>query len=198
MENDPHIYEESRLIALLSNDSEYAFQLIYNRQSNRIYQTAVRYLKSPLLAQDVVQDVFLKLWTERKQLKPKLLPIDAWLYTVAKNNILNRIKKIAHDWKAAGNLRFILPQIIDNTDDKIKNAQYTELLRKAIEALPAQQRKIFSLAREEQLTYQQIGEKTGISPLTVKTHMSRALQHIREYFLANGEVLLCVVLFLIR
>lgn len=55
-------FEESRLISLLQEGSEYDFQLIYDKYRNRIYQTAINFLKSPIIAQDVVQDVFMKLW----------------------------------------------------------------------------------------------------------------------------------------
>ena len=84
-------FEESRLISLLQEGSEYAFQLIYDKYRNRIYQTAINFLKSPIIAQDVVQDVFMKLWFERNKIDASK-PVEAWLYTVAKNNILNNIK----------------------------------------------------------------------------------------------------------
>ena len=82
-------FEASRLISLLNEDSEYAFQLIYDKHRNRIYQTALKYLKSPIIAQDVVQDVFMKLWYERHNIEASK-PVEAWLYSVAKNNILNK------------------------------------------------------------------------------------------------------------
>jgi RNA polymerase sigma-70 factor (ECF subfamily) len=181
LHHDQQKYEEAHLITLLADDSEYAFQLIYDRYRNRIYQTAVRYLKSPLLAQEVVQDVFLKLWIERKNIKTDQ-PVEAWLYTVAKNNLINRLKKIANEWKAINNLKLLTQQFIDSSSNKIEEAQYNERLQKAIQSLPPHQQKVFYFARNEHLTYIQIGEKMGISPLTVKTHMSRALLHIKTHF----------------
>lgn len=181
MHHDQQIYEEAHLITLLADDSEYAFQLMYDRYRNRIYQTAIRYLKSPLLAQEVVQDVFLKLWIERKNIKIDQ-PLEAWLYTIAKNNLINRLKKIASEWKALSTLKFITQQSVSSTSAKIEEAQYNELLQKAILSLPQQQQTVFCLARHEHLTYIQIGEKMGISPLTVKKHMSRALLHIKTCF----------------
>lgn len=178
---DQQTYEESHLISLLAEDSEYAFQLMYDRHRNRIYQVAIRYLKSPLLAQEVVQDVFLKLWIERKNIKTDQ-PLEAWLYTVARNNLINRLKKIAIEWKALSNLKNLSDEFVKPPSDKVEESQYNELLKKAIETLPRQQQTVFYLARNEHLTYIQIGEKMGISPLTVKKHMSRALLHIKTYF----------------
>ncbi len=190
---DQQIYEESHLIALLAEDSEYAFQLMYDRHRNRIYHVAVRYLRSPLLAQEVVQDVFLKLWIERKNIKTDQ-PLEAWLYTVAKNNLVNRLKKIANEWKALSDLKNLTAQFVNAASDKIEESQYQELLHKAIDSLPQQQQMVFILARNEHLTYNQIGDKMGISPLTVKKHMSRALLHIKTYFKGVEGLFLLIVL----
>ena len=186
MHPDQNTYEEAKLISLLAKDSEYAFQLIYDRYRNRIYHTAIRYLKSPVLAQETVQDVFLKLWLERKNLNPKQ-PIEAWLYTVAKNNLLNRLKRIANEWKALHQLQLNSPKSDNSAGDKVEDSQYQQLLQQALLELPAQQQKVFYLARPEHLTYMEIGEKLGISPLTVKTHMARALNYIKTYFSLHGE-----------
>ncbi|MEP6927027.1 MAG: RNA polymerase sigma-70 factor [Ginsengibacter sp.] len=193
LHHDQQIYEETHLITLLAEDSEYAFQLMYDRYRNRIYQTAIRYLKSPLLAQEVVQDVFLKLWIERKNIKIDQ-PLEAWLYTVAKNNLINRLKKIACEWKALSNLKLLTQQFVNNSSSKIEEAQYNELLHKAIITLPQQQQKVFCLARNEHLTYIQIGEKMGISPLTVKKHMSRALLHIKNHFSGIEDLFFAFIL----
>lgn len=187
-------YEEEKLISLLAQDSEYAFQLLYDRYRNRIYHTAVRYLKSPLLAQEVVQDVFMKLWFERKKLKPNQ-PIEAWLHIIAKNNLINRLKKIANEWKALNGLRFVMEHSVDRTENKVQENQYNQLLLRAISELPEQQQKVFQLARHEQLTYVQISERLGISPLTVKTHMSRAIGYIKTYFSNYGEIFFFFLLF---
>jgi len=177
-------FEESRLISLLNEDSEYAFQLIYDKHRNRIYQTAIKFLKSPIIAQDVVQDVFMKLWFERHKIEPSK-PVEGWLYTVAKNNILNKLRKIANDWKAIDLLSHTILQSENNTDQKLTEGEFKQKLQSAVSKLPEQQKVVFILSRFEKLTYIQIGEKMGISPLTVKTHLSRALFAIKKQFEEN-------------
>lgn len=179
---------------MLADDSEYAFQLLFDRYRNRIYQTAIRYLKSPVLAQEVVQDVFLKLWFERKNIR-KDMPVEAWLFTIAKNNLLNRMKKLASEWKALKNFRPSDNSVSGNPEDKMQESQYDQLLQEALQILPDQQRRVFLLSRNEHLTYAQIGEKLDISPLTVKTHMSRALESIRSFFMSRGELFFLLLLF---
>jgi len=187
-------YEEKKLLSLLAEGSEYAFQLLFDRHRGRIYNTAIRFLKSPILAQDVVQEVFLKLWLNRTTLDKQPNPIESWLYTVAKNNILNKAKKISNEWKALNDL----PTISDNsklsTDDAMQDIEYNTILAHAIEALPSQQKKIFRLSRNQQLTYIQIGEQLGLSPLTVKKHMSIALGQIKAAFAKRGIIISLLVL----
>ena len=195
MNPDEIKYEESKLISLLAEGSEYAFQLIYDRHRKRIYQTALRYLKSPVIAQDVVQDVFLKLWYHRESLHPNQA-IEGWLYSVAKNNLLNRIKKIANEWNAMKDIAYIKDPFFNNTEIKLEESQHKELLAQAISRLSDQQQTVWKLSRYDMHTYAEIGEKLGISPLTVKTHMARALASIKDFFLNHGISLNCSVFLL--
>lgn len=181
---------------MLADDSEYAFQLLYDRHRKRIYQTGLRYLKSPILAQELVQEVFLKLWFNRKSLDTDR-SLEAWLYTVAKNNLVNRLKKLSREWQALKQMEKSGEAFVNNIENKLQEAQYQELLQKAIQRLPEQQRRAFILSREEQLTYLEIGEQMGISALTVKTHISRALDSIRNYFSEQGIILSSVVVLLL-
>ncbi len=187
-------YEEGKLISLLNEDSEYAFQLIYDQHRNRIYKTAVKFLKSPIIAQDVVQDVFLKLWFERASIDASK-PLEAWLYTVAKNNILNKLRKIANDWKAIDNFSNNLLQKENLSENKIIEDEYKKSLDLALSLLSEQQKTVFILSRYEKLTYYEIGQKMGISPLTVKTHLSRALQSIRKQFESSGILVLFIIFY---
>jgi RNA polymerase sigma-70 factor (family 1) len=176
-------YEEEKLLALLTNGSEYAFQLIYNKHHNRIYKVAMRYLKSPVIAEEVVQDVFLQLWSKRDRIKTGM-PVEAWLFTVAKNNIFNRLKKLANEWKALNYLKDNFEYEDDTLQEKLVDADYNNMLNKALSSLSEMQLKVYKLAKEENLSYFQISENLNISPLTVKTHMSRALSQIRNFLTA--------------
>jgi RNA polymerase sigma-70 factor (family 1) len=181
-------FDEENVLRLLSEDSKYAFQLIYNAYSNRIYKVSLSYLKSPILAEEVVQDVFFKLWFQRKNLA-HLHSVEAWLYTVCKNLILNYLKKVSHDWELKKALLHDRRESEESADIKLREHQLAEILASAIANLSPQQRQIYVLSRENGLSYDAIASKLGISPLTVKTHMSRALSSIRDYFKSRGEVL---------
>ncbi len=180
MHKEQYCYEEEKMLSLLANGSEYAFQLIYDKHHNRVYKVAMRYLKSPIIAQEVVQDVFMQLWTKRGQINAAM-PIEAWLFTVAKNNILNRLKKLANEWKALDYFKNTVEHKDDSLQEKLIDTDCRNVINNALQTLSGMQLRVYKLAREENLSYLQIAEHLDISPLTVKTHMSRALCQIRGF-----------------
>ena len=162
---EPHIYEHANVLILLSQGSEYAFQLVFDSYKNRIYNLA------------------------------GINSLEAWLLTVSKNLTINYLKKIAHEWGAKKNLIPANEQIENSADFKVRDAEFTVLFQKALDMLSTQQRSIYQLAREEGLTYDQIGKKLSISPLTVKTHMARALASIRLFLKKHGGLFLFCLYF---
>lgn len=178
-------YEETKLINLLANDSEYAFQLLYDRHRNRIYRLSTKFLKSPILAQEVVQDVFLKLWIMRRDINANK-PLEAWLYTVAKNTLINRFKKLSNEWNELTKYTKKVEVAEENTDSKILTSELKYHLNNAINQLPDKQKEVYQLAKIEGYSYNEIAVKMQISPLTVKTHLTRALESIRTFLIHRG------------
>jgi RNA polymerase sigma-70 factor (family 1) len=186
-------YEESTLLSLLAQDSEYALQLVFDRYRNVIYKVAMIYVKSPVIAEEVVQDVFLKLWFQRKHLR-EIRSLESWLFVLTKNLTLNCLKKIAHEWTSRENW-IKQNDLSENTaDSKILNAEYQGLLQRAIKNLSTQQQQVYKLAKEQGLSYEAISKQLSISPGTVKTHMARALASIRLFLRQNGEFSILLVI----
>src|SRR5690349_19691306 len=165
--------DETTLISLLRKDSEYAFELLFDHYHNLVYKVAMLYVKSPALAEDIVQDVFMKIWFQRNSL-PDILSFESWVYTLARNVTINCPKKLAHESKVRTIFKDQHPPLDQSTDYKNRNRHYNALLQQAIGDLPEQQQKVYRLAKEQGLSYQAIGDELSLSPLTVKTHMTRA------------------------
>ena len=186
-------YEETTLLSLLSEDSEYAFQLVFDRYRNHTYKVAMMYVKSPVIAEEIVQDVFLKLWFQRKNLK-EIRSLESWLFTLTRNLTFNCLKKIAYEWTARE--KWVKQNdISENTaDDKILNTEYQQLIQKAIKSLSTQQQQVYKLGKEEGLSYEVISQQLSISPLTVKTHMARALASIRQFMQQNRDLFILLLI----
>jgi len=169
--------QESEILSRIQGGDGKAFKQLYDRYRPNVYQTSLRYLKSSHLAEEVVQEVFMKIWLEKARLD-NVNSIKAWIYIMTKNNILNRLKKLALEWKA--NAHFANNSTADlSTVNNLHDKEYRQVLDEVVQSLPKQQREVFELARYQYLSYRDIGEKLDISPLTVKTHMSRAIKSIR-------------------
>jgi len=182
-------YTGPELIHQLADGNEKAFQQFYNEHWNRIYSLALAYLKSATQAQDIVQEVFLKVWTKREQLRNVEKP-EAFVYIMGRNEVINALKKkislVAMDEQASDYLPddyLLPPQAID-----LKEMQ--QKINLAIDTLPAQQKLIFKLSREEGLNHEQIADRLGIERSTVKNHIVRALNTLRTKLQLSGHSLL--------
>lgn len=173
------IHHEKRVLQLVAQGSEYAFTQLFDHYRNAIFGVAIKFLKSPLLAEEVVQDVFLKIWLKRQELGD-VQNIEAYIITMARNLILDRLKKQAYEVAAKEELSR-QPMHINDADHRLRQQQYEKLLEQAVNQLPPQQKQVYQLAKREQLSYQDIAEQMQLSRLTVKTHMAKALQFIRHY-----------------
>jgi RNA polymerase sigma-70 factor (ECF subfamily) len=178
---------ESQLIQSLNQGCERAMKYFYERYSGRIYFLVMKFLKSPEQSQEVVQDVFLKLWTNRKELD-KDRPIEAWLYTVARNQVINQFKKMAREQlkRSTQPVSEVQLHAPEEADGQILEHESNHLLRQAIRRLPEKQREVYTLARLEGYSRLEIADQMQISALTVKTHMSRAAVSVKSFVRSRG------------
>lgn len=170
-------FDESKLLHELSQGSELAFTELYNRYKNLVYGTALKITKSKVLAEEAVQDVFLKIWQNQEKAS-EITNFENYLFIISRNHIFDMIKKIARETNLASNITY-KNSAADDTDTAIKDDQYNVILNQIIEQLPPQQQKIYKMAKMEGLSHQKIGENLGISTETVKKHMAQALKFVR-------------------
>jgi RNA polymerase sigma-70 factor (family 1) len=177
MEVDKKLKEE--LLQQLAEGSEHAFTQLFNLYQPRIFATAFEILKSREHAQEIVQDIFLKIWTSRESFV-KVENLDAWIFTMARNKTLNLLKKLLNDRKIQFHYTVAHGRFDNNVERSIQDKEYTRIFDRAVELLPAQQKQVYHLAKVEGLPFADIAQKMNISPLTVGVHMKRALKFLRE------------------
>lgn len=171
-------FNEKRLLELLAAGSECAFTQIFDYYRAQIFGVAMKFLKSHQLAEEVVHDVFVKVWLNRDKLV-NVQNFRAYVFAMTRNQVLDRIKAIAAETSAKKEFSYTI-QHEESTECVLIEKQYKELLHKAVDALPPQQKQVFRLAKMEGMSHQVIAEQLHISRLTVKTHMAKALQTIRR------------------
>jgi RNA polymerase sigma-70 factor (family 1) len=186
--------DQSKLLYELSQGSELAFTKLYNDYKNVVFSTALKITKSRILAEEVVQDVFLKIWQNHENLA-EITSIENYLFIISRNHIFDMIKKIARDTSLVVETNYKSTSAND-TDDAIKDDQYNVILNQIVDQLPPQQQKIYKMAKWDGLSHQKIGEDLGISTETVKKHMAQALKFVRLKISPYMNMFMTFVVFL--
>lgn len=187
-------YNQEELLSLVAEGDEKAFRQLFDHYESKIYSVALRITKSSVNAEELLQDIFLRVWLRRDQLSG-IRDFDAYLFTIARNEAYKALKKIAIEKKRSGGaLSDDLLLYHTETEEAITMQDYTAVLRNAVEKLPPQQKQVYQLIREQGLTREQAAGMMHISSETVKTHLERAMKTIRATFVSRfGQELMVIV-----
>jgi RNA polymerase sigma-70 factor (family 1) len=169
------------LLHQVSSGDEQAFREVFNIFSPKIYLFALKLTRSKSLAEEVVQDVFLKIWDLRSSMTV-IEHFPSYLYVVTRNNCFNTLKRIATEQKVKMALVKQNYYFHTDTEESVIYHDYQNLLRAIVEKLPPQQKLVYGLCHEEGLRYEEAATRLKISRLTVKTHMQQALRTIKTRF----------------
>ena len=170
----------NELLIRLKNGDMLAFDQIYELYSHKLFSFVFRILKDEAGADDVVQEVFVKIWESREKLGDYKL-LNSYIFTIAYNNSIDLIRKKINNNKYLEHLR--VSASINFTPSIVSQIEYNELnkeVEKLVGNLPERQKQVYLLHREEGLTYPEIAERLGISKNTVENHMVKALKYLRH------------------
>lgn len=163
---------------------EKLFADVFKQHEHKLYMLALALVKSENHIRDIIQEVFLKLWEHRHRLH-EIQHIEAWLYRVMENKVIDFLRKSAADNRLKDTLWKSLTQARNDTDEWLEAKEYNQIVQHAIDMLPPQRRKIYCLHKQEGMDYHQIAEELSISRHTVKNQLSAALQSIRSFVARN-------------
>ncbi|RZL34833.1 MAG: RNA polymerase sigma-70 factor [Pedobacter sp.] len=173
------LYSDSELSYLLTQDDEQAFTEIYHRFYGLLFIHASKRLKDEEEAKDVVQQLFESLWLKRAQVRSDG-NLSAYLYTAIRHRILDIFSHQEVENKYVDSLQSFIDQDQELTDYRVREKQMKALIESEIDSLPLKMREIFLLSRMENKSHKEIAEKLGISELTVKTQVKKALRILRS------------------
>jgi RNA polymerase sigma-70 factor (family 1) len=185
-------YEKTLLLDAVAAGDQVAFSRIYDYYQPVVRTYVLRLVKIPELADDLVQDIFIKLWETRKTL-PEVKCFPAFLFTIARNHSLNSLQAISRSNQA-------LPELIRHfqthrADDETLDKDYLRFIEKALAAISPRSREVFRLCREQTMSYEQAAAELGISRNAVKKHMVSVMRSLREA--AGKELGLSLALFVL-
>jgi RNA polymerase sigma-70 factor (ECF subfamily) len=181
---DKELYNENELLQKIAEGDELAFRKLFARYQSYINLLAIRMAGSEALAEDIVQDTFLKVWINRKTLTAKE-NFGGWLYHIAVNNTLNALKRIDHQEKYAKYLQregtplYSLPDIAD------EKKELETILMEAVEQLPPRQKQTYMLVKVKRMAHKEAANQLQVSTETIKSNLDHAIRFIRAYCLRS-------------
>ena len=164
---------------------EMFFADVFQQYEHRLYMLVLCLVKSELHVKDIIQEVFLKLWEHRHRLQ-EIHNIEAWLYRVTENKVIDFLRKAAADSRLKDTIWNNISQARNDTDEWMEAKEYNRIIQQAIDLLPPQRKLIYCLHKKEGLDHAQIAEELSISRHTVKNQLSAAIQSIRNFVARNS------------
>jgi len=174
------------LTDLRANDKN-AINELYESYSRRLYNFAFSYLKTEEDTLDVIQNVFINLWEKRESIKSDT-NLEAYIFTIAKNGIISLFRKKISEKKYLEHLQKTAIVAEDNLDDKYDYDLLNDRIRKLIDELPEQRRRVFLMSKEDGLGNKEIASELNISVKTVEDHKAKAKKFIREKLANSGFI----------
>ncbi|WP_256006770.1 RNA polymerase sigma factor [Pedobacter deserti] len=187
-------YDEAELLARIAEGDQRAFEIIYDRYHARIYQFAIAYLRNEMDSEEIVQEIFLKLWMRDGRSSP-IENLPAYFQILTRNHSLNALRRKARinstDLEASVNW---IEDDLD-TEHHILLNDTRRVLNQAIELLPPQQRIVYQLCHVQGLKYEDVAKQLNISPGTVHSHVKSALKFLREYLRSHTDIAVLLIIF---
>ncbi|MET0393298.1 MAG: RNA polymerase sigma-70 factor [Chitinophagaceae bacterium] len=174
------IYDEQELLGQISEGSEEAFRVIFQRYGGKLQSYLLKLSRSKETAEDIVHDVFLNIWKNREQL-PRIEQFDSYLFRAARNASHRAFQRRAKEALVLAALQ--QPEATGGDlegEARITHREVQEYIQQAINRLTPQQRKVFLLSREEGLSHAEIAKRMGIARRTVTNTITEALHALRE------------------
>ncbi|HVI46106.1 MAG TPA: RNA polymerase sigma-70 factor [Chitinophaga sp.] len=189
-EHAAHSYPEGEvkeLCNLTSQGDEHAFTRLVDIHWNRVYSHALAYTKSTQRAQEITQDVFLKIWKKRLILA-EVDDFKSFLFILSRNQVISAMRKKLRELSAEDPGE-IMEEVMQ-PDMQVQFKEVYEIVLKGIEQLPPVRRKVFKMSRLDGLSYEEIAQTLNISRNTVKEHIVLGLNFLRTYVHTHSDQML--------
>ncbi|WP_082706580.1 RNA polymerase sigma-70 factor [Flavobacterium sp. TAB 87] len=187
------IPSDNLLVNQLMVGNHLAFRTLFDTYRNDLYRFSLSMVHSSTYAEEIVQDVFLKVWIKRESLNPEM-SFKAYLFTITKNKTLKFLKKAANNRKLREEVFYTSQKITNVTEHYIREAELEIIKQKALDKLSPKRLLIFEMSRNEGKSYDTIAEELSLSPHTVRNQMSKALESLRSSLLENKNINLILLM----
>ncbi len=185
---------ENQIYMDLKKGDVHAFQVVFDAYSANIFNLSLQILKSKVQAEEVVQETFFKLWFHREELDDakELWP---YIYVIAKRICFNQLRSLKYNQLAQQEL--IKNMTLSVEDSVHQLTEISNILQESVNLLPARQKQVWIMSREEGKSHKEIADELGISPNTVKNTIVQSLKTLRHTFKEADYLYFILFLFFI-
>lgn len=167
-------------------DSQTAFRDFYNMTYDRLFRIAYYYVKHEEWSQEIVLDVFMKLWMQRNTLLD-VRNVEDYCFILVKNASLNYLEKESRHTTVSSDSLPEPKEQSDSPEESLISEELFALYVKALDRLPERCREIFIRVREEKQSYAQVAQELGISTKTVDAQLQKAVTRLKE-MISSAEI----------
>ena len=189
LQNDD-LYNEPALLDRLCQGDREAFEVIYRKYVRELYQAAYKRLENREQSEDLVQDVFYRLWNRREQLRVDNL--GAYLHTAVRYEILNYVTRRKAPESFYAPFEALLLEAPDTPENHLLAKELLELVYKYADTLPEKRKQVFLLHVKSKLSVEEIAEALNVSTKTVYNHLGTAMNGLRTHIAPAVLLLLSV------
>jgi len=191
------INDESRLLNALRLGDAHAFDELYHHYSKPVFRKLVIMVKHVPLAEELTQDVFVKIWDKRAIIDIEK-PFLYYLLTMANHTVSDFYRKAARENRLQEEIVSASAQLYNPIEEQLFYKESKEILNRAIENLPSQQKLVFKLCKIEGKSYEEVSQELGISTSTISNHIVKATKSIKQVFFLSKSGFVLLVLSLLE
>lgn len=170
--------EAQALVKALKEGNQLAFSTVYKTYAAQAFSLAFKYLLNKELAEDAVQNLFLKLWLKKEEID-ETKPINRYLFTMLKNDLLNTLRDSKKNIYLLEDCLSMVLELEDNSQNENLKQEQMNIIQQALEQLSPQRRKVFEMKVSGKYSNQEIADKLNLSINTIKFQYSQSLKQIR-------------------
>ncbi|QGY47934.1 RNA polymerase sigma-70 factor [Maribellus comscasis] len=168
-----------REINELTNSNESSLEVLFNYYYPRLYHFSKSFLKIETGIDDILQEVFLKVWQNRKKIT-SASTFNAYIFTITRNLLLNELRSRLNNQKVKDKIQQLS---VAKEYEFFEEVEYNDLkakIEEIVDELPERRKEVFILSRKEGLSHKEITERLGISPKTVEFHISQSISYLKS------------------
>lgn len=178
---------ENEIVTRLKGGDDKAFEQLYQLYSGFLLRYIMKLVKSDFYAAELLQDTFIKLWSNRKNIDPHK-SFRSYLFRIAENNVYEFFRKAARDKKIQSEIIKSASDVYQHVEENLFAKENEQILQEAIDLLSPKRRQIFQLIKIEERSYDEVSTLLNISVSTINDHIVKATKFIRENLKQNHVI----------